>query len=175
MKSQWVALLRGINVGGHNKLPMAELRQIAKSLGWGDLATYIASGNLVFSASGNATQLANDLQSAIQSAQGIDVSVIVLSAADFRSALATCPFAPDDLRRVHALFLLGTAALDDELIAYYTRASETVIEAGNIVWLHTPEGYGRSVLASKMDKVIGAAFTARNLRTARKIAEMLSD
>lgn len=173
MNDRWVALLKGINVGGHNKLPMADLRQIAGTLGWGQVSTYIASGNLVFSTNGTAGQLAHDLQSALQASMGLDVQVIVLAADEFLSGLANCPFTPDDPRRVHALYLLGQADLNKELIDRFATQSEAVIQIGGVVWLHTPDGYGKSVLAGKMGKVLGVNSTARNLRTAHKIAELL--
>lgn len=175
MKDRWVALLKGINVGGHNKLPMVDLRQIAGSLGWGQLSTYIASGNLVFSASGTAGQLAQDLQSELLTTLKIKVPVIVLPADSFTTALTKCPFAPDDPRQVHALFLMGHADLNQDLLDQFATASEAVTPVGNIVWLHTPDGYGRSALAGKMNKILNVDYTARNLRTVQRIATMLLD
>lgn len=153
---------------------MADLRQIAGALGWGQVSTYIASGNLVFSADSTAESLARVLQSEIYTTHEIKVPVIVLPAGNFISALANCPFAPDDPRRVHALFLMRQADLNQKLIERFATSSEAVTPVGNIVWLHTPDGYGRSVLASKMNKILNADFTARNLRTVQKIATMLS-
>ena len=92
---KWVALLRGVNVGGGNKVPMAELRALAEGLGWREARSYIASGNLVFVAEGEAAGLATALRMAMAREMGVDVPVYVLSAAEVARALADCPFAPE--------------------------------------------------------------------------------
>lgn len=171
--NRWVALLRGINVGGGNKLPMAQLRDIAGHLGWTDVATYIASGNLLFSAQGTADQHAQSLCSAISEHAGLDISVVVLSGAQLRLALAQCPYHPDDPKQVHLFFLLENPDLNQTLLEQYKASSEELCLINQVGYFHTPDGYGRSKLADRMPKVLGCAFTARNLRSVNKLCDML--
>ena len=109
--NQYAALLRGVNVGGRNKIPMAELRALAAGLGWDDVRSYIASGNLVFRA--DEGDHAGNLRAAIADRMGLDVAVLVLSDREVRTALADCPFEPDDPRHVHVYFLFADPQADD--------------------------------------------------------------
>lgn len=110
-----VALLRGINVGGANALPMKKLRGLCDTLGWRDVESYVASGNLVFDADGNPEAQASALREAIRVARGGDSPVLVLTEATLRHARDDCPFTPEDPRQVHACFLFGAPAPDRAL------------------------------------------------------------
>jgi uncharacterized protein (DUF1697 family) len=170
----WVALLRGVNVGGGNKVPMAELRRLAEGLGWTGVRTYVASGNLVFRAGGEAGALAEALRGAMKDGIGVDVPVVVLPGDAVRAALAACPFSPDAGKHVHVLFLFGPVTVDAALLGSLKLPSETLVMEDTRAWLHTPEGFGTSKLAAKMDRVIrGGPMTGRNLNTLRALVEML--
>ncbi len=171
--SNWVALLRGINVGGGNKVPMAELRTLCAGLGWRDVKSYIASGNLVFSADDTAHDLADNLRAAMSEQMGVDVPVLVLPAETVSRALSECPFAPERGNLCHVFFLWNTPVVDWDAYAAHRIPSEELRVEGQVAWLHTPEGFGRSKLAEKLPKVItGTEMTARNLNTIRKLVEM---
>ena len=106
-----VALLRGINLGPHKRVAMPALRTLVESLGHTDVATYIASGNVVFTASGSTTTtLAGDLEKAIADELGVTCRVVVLTSAELAKAVADNPY-PDepDPKRVHAFFLTAQA------------------------------------------------------------------
>ncbi|MCX7299944.1 MAG: DUF1697 domain-containing protein [Rhodobacterales bacterium] len=170
----WVALLRGVNVGGGNKVPMADLRQLAEGLGWTGVRTYVASGNLVFRAEGQAGPMADALRGAMRDGIGVDVPVVVLPGDAVRDALAACPFDPDAGKQVHVMFLFGPITVDEALRDSLRASSETLVVDGTRAWLHTPEGFGTSKLATKIDRVIrGAPMTVRNLNTLRALVEML--
>ncbi len=169
----WVALLRGVNVGGGNRLPMADLRAAFTRLGWRDVQSYIASGNLVFAADGTAERLAKDLGVLLRTDFGLDVPVLVLAERDLIDARTACPFTPDDPRHVHIGFLYNDAAPDEALIASLKAPSEHLVIAGRVVYLFAPDGIGRSKLAEKLEKAVGAPLTARNLRTVDALAAML--
>lgn len=81
---RWIALLRGINVGGHTKIPMAELRELCGELGWEGMRTYIQSGNIVFDAAGPGGALEARLAEAIAGGFGLDIPVIVRAVAGSR-------------------------------------------------------------------------------------------
>lgn len=170
--SRWVALLRGINVGGANKLAMADLRALASDLGWEGVQTYVASGNMVFSATGEAAQLAATLAEAIRTSEGLDLSILVLSDADLAKARGACPFKPDDPRHVHVIFALDKPDMDNALLDRLKGESENFALEGRIAYLHAPEGFGRSKLAGRLEHVMRSRVTARNLRSIDKLVEL---
>ena len=104
-----VALLRGINVLGRNKVSMAELRQVVSSLGHGDVATYIQSGNVVFAAASplaDSTSLADELEITIADRLAVHPVVVVLARRELADVVRDNPFSEeDDHRLLHAVFL----------------------------------------------------------------------
>jgi uncharacterized protein (DUF1697 family) len=182
---RYLALLRGINVGGRNKVAMADLREIAASLGHTDVATYIQSGNLVFASKKTPeATLARQLEKAIADRLDVSPAVVVLSAAGLAEAIAANPF-PDvaNPRYLHAVFRQedftadGLAAVD----AARKRAGgkigqDEAVVVGRTLYLSTPDGYGRSELAVQLSRSSAqAAGTARNWATVTKLMAMLGD
>jgi uncharacterized protein (DUF1697 family) len=178
-----VALLRGINLGPHKRVAMPALRRLVESLGHTDVATYIASGNVVFSASGPNAELAGDLEKAIADELGVTCRVVVLTSAELAEAVADNPY-PDepDPKLVHAFFLTATASAEarthvaqaQERAAAKGSRDEAAI-VGRVLYLHTPDGFGRSELAaelSKGGKRNPAEGTARNWATVTKLLAM---
>jgi len=181
-----VALLRGINLGGHNKVAMAELRELVSSLGHADVATYIQSGNVVFTSDQSDTAaLAAALEQAIATSLSVPCRVVVLSREELAQVARDNPY-PDEqnLRAVHAVFLSGDPGPDvaervaaAQQIAEKQGSSDTAQLIGHTIFLHTPDGYGRSDLAAalvklgqkKTDTVTG---TARNWATVTKLLSM---
>jgi uncharacterized protein (DUF1697 family) len=182
----YVALLRGINLGGHNKVAMADLREVVASLGHEDVATYIQSGNVVFS-SGEAdtAALAAELEDAIGERTGVRCGVIVLSGAQLAQVARDNPYSGEpNPRAVHVVFLPAEPA--PEMIASVAEAQDTVAQKGSrdtaqyvgrALYLHTPDGFGRSELATLLTRAARplskqGAGTARNLATVRKLLDM---
>jgi uncharacterized protein (DUF1697 family) len=174
----YIALLRGINVGGHNKLPMAGLRETCAELGWTEVRTYIQSGNVVFAATGKAAALEEALEKAIAARFGFAPAVIVRSSARLNSLAAANPFPKESAREPHWV-LVGFAKqhMKDgaaETIAVKGQAGERVEEAGGALWFHYPAGVGTSKLTpSLIDRAAGSPVTARNWRTMTKLIDML--
>ncbi len=176
MAKTWVCLLRGVNVGG-KKVAMQDLRELIEGLGHEDVATYIQSGNVVFRArSGGVTKLAGDIQKAIKKELGLDVSVLLRSPDELGEVTGGNPF-PGVEDKLHVTFLDAkpaaskVAAVDQD--AYAPDAFEVV---GREVYLHCPDGYGRSKLINSFwEKKLGVAATTRNWRTVNKLLEMASD
>jgi uncharacterized protein (DUF1697 family) len=175
-----VALLRGINLGPHKRVAMPALRALVTSLGHTDVATYIASGNVVFTPADADAPLAAELEKAITAETGVECRVVVLTCAELAKVVADNPY-PDepDLRRVHAIFLTGSApAAQERLDAIREKLGDKVgaDEAtilGRTLYLHTPDGFGRSELAKVLSRPGGAAEgTARNWATVTKLAQM---
>jgi uncharacterized protein (DUF1697 family) len=184
-----VALLRGINVGGGNKVPMAELRQVVAALGHQDVTTYIQSGNVLFSTqSPDTAMLASGLEQAIEQAFGIRAGVIVVSRAELAQVISDNPY-PDepDPKAVHAVFLAAEpSAARKEAVAEAQRAAatagsrDTATHVGRVLYLHTPDGYGRSELAARLSRSSGRlppgeAGTARNWATVTKLLALFGD
>jgi uncharacterized protein (DUF1697 family) len=186
-------LLRGINVGGRNKVPMADLRQVVSSLGHTGVTTYIQSGNVLFTSAGTGTgEMAGALESAITEAFGIWSSVVVLSRDELASVLGKNPY-PDEAnpKLVHVVFL-GTeppADLLDRINAAQSAAAakgsrDTVTAIGPTLFVHTPDGFGSSDLAQSLFRIIGTPSkqkrpampaTARNWATATKLLALCDE
>ena len=179
-----VALLRGINLGPHKRVAMPALRTLVESLGHTDVATYIASGNVVFTASAETdAALAGDLEKAIEAELGVACRVVVLTSEELAEAVAANPY-PDEPnpKLVHAFFLTGNASAEarthvaqaQERAAAKGSRDEAAI-VGRVLYLHTPDGFGRSELAaelSKGGKRNPAEGTARNWATVTKLLAM---
>jgi uncharacterized protein (DUF1697 family) len=182
---RYLALLRGINVGGRNKVAMADLRRIASELGHTDVATYIQSGNLVFSSDDDDTAgHASALERRIAGQLGVRPAVVVISAADLARTIASNPFpAETNGRCLHAVFR-GTepSAAERARVAEAVgraRASGSADDAalvGRTLYLHTPDGFGRSELAARLlSSGRPEAGTARNWQTVTRLMEMLAE
>lgn len=166
----WVALLRGVNVGGHNKLPMRALQEHLTAAGFAGVATYIQSGNIVFQAQGTAPALAARIGDLIQAQFGFRPAVKLLRRAELAAAAKANPFpdaaTQDDGKQLHLFFLDGPpdaahAAALDALRA----PAEFWALAGGVFYLHTPDGFGRSKLAAQAEKKLKTGTTARNWRS----------
>jgi uncharacterized protein (DUF1697 family) len=187
-----LALLRGINVGGRNKVPMAELRELVASLGHTGVSTYIQTGNVLFDADADTAKLAAELAAAIEDRFGIWASVVVLTRDELAGVLAGNPFADEpNPKLVHVVFM-NTEPPNDllERIAAAESAAaakgsrDTARAAGHALFLHTPDGYGKSDLAQSVFKIIatpaknskhGLAATARNWATATTLLSMCEE
>jgi uncharacterized protein (DUF1697 family) len=189
MSARHVALLRGINVGGGNRLPMAQLREIAESLGWAEVATYIQSGNLVFSAEGDASSLGAALRGAVREATGLDVGVFVLTRAEAVALDEKCPWPEvEDLRQVHAFLFadpltdVARGAVDEAVATAREKGSrDEAVVLGRVIYVHTPDGFGRSVLVPLLDRAAvrtragTGPGTARNLATVRRLRALVEN
>ena len=173
-----VALLRAVNVGGR-KLPMAELRALCAEIGWRDVATYIQSGNVVFTADGKAEAIEKQLEEAIAARFRFDVPVIVRTAAQWAHYPPGNPFPKAAKGEPNRLMLLLSKrppekGAEDAIQARAT-AEETVKRAGDALWIHFPGGSGTSKLTpSLIDRAIGSPATSRNHRTVVTLMEMLN-
>ena len=150
-----IALLRGINVGGRNALAMTELRRIAAATGCDDVATYIQSGNLVFSSSRDPDRVAAELHEAILVEAGVESALAVRTKQQLSETVAANPFADDEIgaTQLHVTFLTnGSDAprLDD--LDTQRFLPERVAVVGREVFLHLPDGIGRSKLAAEISR-----------------------
>lgn len=173
----YVALLRGINVGGHNKLPMAELRTLLQALGCEHVQTYIQSGNVVLRSAATAAALARDISRAIHEHHGFEPHVLVLERSDLTAAMDNNPFSghAEDPKSVHFGFLDSVPPNPDLDGLNAIRAPNERFELKDrVFYLHAPDGIGRSKLAARSEALLGVPMTDRNLRTMSKIVTMLN-
>lgn len=172
----WAVLLRGINVGGHNKVPMAELRAALTEDGFDDVTSYIASGNVVV----RADECKPERVSAVIADRfGLDIAVVVRSGDRIRAAIEANPFpelARQDPKLVHCLFT--TSPVDGDTLAGFDHEryapDEVAVGAGEF-FVSYPNGSARSKLASSvLDRVAGGPTTARNWNTVLKLEAMIT-
>ena len=175
----YIALFRGINVGGNNSLPMKELVVLLEDIGAKKVRTYIQSGNAVFqSAEKNSSQLSKQLTAEIEKRHGFEPHVLLLSLKAINTAVAKNPFpeAEDDPSSLHLGFLASMPKNPDlEKLNSLKKASERFHLGDNVFYLHAPEGVGRSKLAANSEKLLGVPMTDRNWRTVCKVMEMAGE
>lgn len=173
----WIALFRGINVGGHNVLPMAELRSDLESLNLKNVRTYIQSGNVVFdSTAKSAASLAKRIARRTEEQHGFRPQLLLLSREDLLAAVESNPF-PQAVANPKTLsfFFLAEPARDPDTKAL-DRAktpSERYELTDGVFYLHAPDGLGRSKLAAGVERHLGVVTTARNYRTVEKLLSMV--
>jgi uncharacterized protein (DUF1697 family) len=163
-----VALLRGINLAGKHKVAMADLREIVAALGHDDVATYVQSGNVVFTAGRDATgsELADELERALAERLDFAPAVVVRTRDELAAAIAANPFpGEENPKHVHAVFTDGDPGED------VTDGRDEARVVGVTLYLHTPDGLGRSKLAAKLTRTRGG--TARNWSTVTRLLAML--
>jgi len=175
--TKFVALFRGINVGGRNIVPMKDLREVLADLGCETVMTYIQSGNAVFASKSNGNELSTSIAGAMKRRFGFESQVLVLTAERFREIAAANPFqdVESDSKFIHISFLADVAG-DPDLDAMCELKSPTEeFELGEgAFYLHAPDGIARSKLAARAEHHLGVAATARNLRTVSKLLDMLN-
>lgn len=172
----YIALFRGINVGGNNKLPMKELVAVLEELGLKNLRTYIQSGNVVFSGKAeDKIKLAARMSAAIKKSHGFAPRVLLLDAAKLEKAIKANPFPEGEAEgnTLHFNFLESVPPEPDLAAMEKTRApSERCELIGDVFYLHAPEGIGRSKLALNMERLLGVPMTGRNWNTVKKLQAM---
>ncbi len=170
-----IALLRGVNVGGHNKLPMQALRSITEAQGASDVSTYIQSGNIVFrSPKVSATSIAKKLRAAIHKDFGFMPDIFMLDHDMLGAVIKGNPFAAitDDPSKLHVIFLTQPAdkkRLKD--VETLLSNGEQVKAVRSAIYFHAPAGIGRSKAAEKLGRVFSVG-TMRNWRTCLKLEEL---
>lgn len=173
----WVALIRGVNVTGRNRVVMKELVADLAAAGFSGVRTYLQSGNVVLqSRLKSATGVAARVADAIESRNGFRPAVMAVERTLFRRIMAENPFpeAVHDPARLHVYFIASPAEGHDRAgIERLRKKSEAWRLTDSACYLHTPEGFGTSRLAAGLEKLLGVKATARNWRTVDALAGML--
>ena len=165
--TRYVALLRAVNVGGTGKLPMAELKTMCRDAGFSRVATYIASGNVVFDSKLSPAKVKSNLEARLLAFAGKPLGVVVRTAAEMQAVLKTNPFPAAKPNFTVAIFL-DDRPPRDALDHAVGRKDENMRLGEREIFVHYDSGIGRSKLKIPAAK----RGTARNMNTVAKLVEM---
>jgi uncharacterized protein (DUF1697 family) len=170
----YAALLRGVNVGGKNKVAMADLRTLVESLGHTEVSTFIQSGNVVFASSQAVTP--KSLETAIEKQFGITITVVLRTSSELERAVKSNPFAKVDSSKVHIGFMASkpSAAALKKLDADPFQPEEFAVRDRDL-YLHLPNGMGRAKLPLYLDRQLKIPTTVRNWNTVTKLVELTTN
>jgi uncharacterized protein (DUF1697 family) len=187
----YLALLRGVNVSGHNQLPMKHLRTLIEATGADKVETYLQSGNAVFQSTiADPQRLRQAIEAGLHAQLGLEIVVVVRSAEELDRVVAANPLGTDDRdrSRLHVTFLAATpeyarvAALEAARDAAIEKAAEASASPASPdefrirqreVYLYCPDGYGRTKLNNAFfERKLAVAATTRNWRTVTTLVEM---
>jgi len=168
MNNTYIVLLRGINVGGKNLIPMKELVEVLKEHDYQNIKSYIQSGNIVL----QSQKLPDDIASIIQRRFGIEPLVYVLEEPEFNAAIENNPYRSPKGKDIHFYFCEDKPKIDTLKVERYKSGSEEFHLDGKVVYLYAPDGIGRSKLVANMESCLGVSATGRNLNTIYKLQQM---
>lgn len=175
---KYIVLLKGINVGGHNKIPMAELRKLLCDKGFSNVRTYIQSGNiLVEHDQQSKKQAESKIQESILEYFGFNISVLVKTPDELKQIFQDCPFSEEKKKATYFMMLHDVP--NDKLIE---EASNKVYDfdkyiiKNNCIYLYCEKGMGKSKFNAKsFEKKLNTFATARNYNTMLKLLSLSSD
>ena len=166
---RWVALLRGVNLGARNRVPMAELRAKLEEAGYDDVRTYIASGNVLLDGPAGRTALASDLERLVLDAFGVTTAVILRKPRELAAAVEAHPFG--DACNTHVAFLGARPA--KAAAAGLEAVDAEAILLGAELYLRLPRGVQGSRLSNaRIESLLGVPATLRNWRTVVALSEL---
>ena len=166
----FIALLRGINVGGHKKIMMADLKMLFESLGFEKVTTYIQSGNVVFRSKEEAN-LAGIIAKAIETKYGFIVPVLVKKASEMSEIVSKCPFFDEKREKSYFILLEENPSVESiELTAAFSNPDEEFHIAKDCVYIYYTVGAGKAKMGNNFfEKKLKVIATARNYRTMTKL------
>ncbi len=169
----YIALLRGINVGGHKKLKMADLKQMMEGLGFQNVTTYIQSGNVIFSST-DEQGVSEKISKEIANRFSYEVPVIVKSRDQISQILKDCPF--EEEKKIKSYFMLLASPPKSEFTEAFNEINylnEEFVVTANCVYIHFGNGIGTSKLNNNFfEKKLEVTATTRNYRTLAKLVEL---
>lgn len=166
----YIMLLRGINVGGNNILPMKKLVALLLANGVAQAKTYIQSGNVVLQSH---HKPGAEITEAIANKFGFKPSIMLLEQADFLLAAQQNPFPTAEGKFMHFYFAEQRLQPDVDKLSKFAKANEQYEIQDNVFYLHAPDGIGRSKLVANIDACLGVPVTGRNLNTMNKLLALV--
>lgn len=173
----YIALFRGINVGGKNAISMKALIEILEARGYTDIKTYIQSGNVLFrGAHSKIENFSREVGKSIKSSYGFEPDIMIIGIEEFKKAIYANPFPTDHPKYLHLYFLAEIPKQPNfEGLNRIKSESERFQLIGKVFYLYAPDGIGRSKLAAGVERLIGVRATARNWNTVTVLLEMVSE
>lgn len=174
----YISMLRGINVGGYNKIGMERLRESYHSLGLESVQTYLQSGNVTFQCSESEEDvLIAQIENKIKSEFGFRIIVFLRTEKEFEKLITCFPFLDKDPNKLHVTFLLREPkSLPSEEMNKYRGRGEEFLLAGREIYLYCPNGYGRTKLSNNFfERKLALEATTRNWNTVNTLFSMVSD
>jgi uncharacterized protein (DUF1697 family) len=169
---RWVALLRAVNLGARNKVPMAELRTLLEDAGYGNVRTYIASGNVLFDGPRAKARAAGELERLVAKAFGVETTAILRTPQQLASAVEKHPF--DDVADTYLAFLAGRPTR--AAVAEFEAFDSGPVLAGADLYLRLPRGVQGSRLSNaRIESLLGVPATLRNWRTVVALVELAAE
>lgn len=178
---KYLALLRGINVSGHRKIKMAELKFLFESSGFGHVSTYIQSGNVIFESTVvDKTKIRDTIEHAIVEEYSFQVAVLLRNEEELFRIISENPFNPVDLEKEGTKFLvtfLESSPFSEHvgLLDKFKSPGESFEVLGSHMYLHCPAGYGQTKLSNNLiGKKLNLQSTTRNWKTVIKLSQMFN-
>jgi len=174
--TQYIAILRGINVGGKRKVLMKDLKELVEQLGGTCVRTYIQSGNVVFDYSASTcAHLENLLSEAIVVHYGFEVPVIIRTSKEWKQLIQMIPFGHETLDQLHVIFLKALPGEQDlAVISKYDSFPDTFVIQDKQVYIQCVGSYHKTKLGNAFfEKKLKVPCSTRSMKTVLKIAEML--
>ena len=177
--AKYISFLRGINVGGHKKIKMDQLKVCYKSLGFKNVITYIQSGNVIFEVDEtDPSKLENLIENKIEQTFGFSVTALIRTKIEFKRILENNPFLrkrKEDIIKLNVTFLSETPSENSlEPIEKFRDKSEELLLAGKEIYLFFSNGLGRTKLSNTlMEKKLKVMTTTRNWKTVNKLYELV--
>lgn len=171
----WIGLFRGINVGGNNKLPMKELVKVMEADGFTRVKTYIASGNVIFGADGDAAQVQTRIEDLVETHFGFRSKLFLVTADHLQKLLDANPFKDHEHKGAaqHLFFIQGPIIKADTARMDELKADNEAYKLTDACfYFYGPDGVGRSKLIEKLAQCLKADMTARNLNTVETLLQM---
>lgn len=168
---KYIVLLRGINVSGKNKLPMAELRELLKDLQFENVQTYIQSGNVILESNKTKSEACQKIKDGIFNKFGYDVPVLIRTPQEWKEIIEKYPFSNENEKIVAFTFLDRTTS-ETEIEIKGIKEDQYKI-AGDVVYLNCPSGFGKTKLTNNtIEKKLSVVATTRNYKTTLKLLEL---
>lgn len=165
---KYIVLLRGINVSGKNKLPMAELRNLLESLKFQNVQTYIQSGNIILDSDKSKAAICEQIKEGIKTKFGYDIPIIAKTISEWEKVINEYPFSKEN-EKIVAFCFLNKPTKETKLDIKNIGKDEYKI-ANNVVYLNCGTGFGKTKLTNNtIEKKLNGIATTRNLRTTLKL------
>ncbi|WP_298780412.1 DUF1697 domain-containing protein [uncultured Polaribacter sp.] len=169
--NKYIVLLRGINVSGKNKIPMADLRQLLNDLKFHNVQTYIQSGNIILESDKSKLEICQKIKGGIATKFGYDVPVIARTIPEWKKAIASYPFLKDNSKIIAFVFLNKKASVLKIEVKGINNDNYHIEK--DMVYIYCPSGFGKTKLTNNLfEKKLNVIATTRNYNTTLKLLEL---